>query len=151
MSHTQPPRQRLESGVHHFIHIADGAVRDGPHAAQRTMNVAVDLAPKRAVSVRLVQILHHVDFGARRTRDLFRVLGPRVRIARGMLAISRLNHDRNGAAHHRAGMRHEVGTRLQIEAVAGRILTGDLLPSVINCRSIPAAQFQHIAGSELSV
>src|SRR4029077_16190049 len=54
----QTPRQRLESGLSHFVDIADASVNDCADTANRTVKVACHLAPERAEQSRLVEVLH---------------------------------------------------------------------------------------------
>ena len=63
MSDAQPASDRLESNASHLIQVSDPAVRYCPHAPEGLVNVAVYLAPERAESPRLIQILHDNNLG----------------------------------------------------------------------------------------
>ena len=58
MTDAETTSQSFESGVGHFIDIADRAIDDGAHAAEGAVHVAVHLAPEGADDAWLVEILH---------------------------------------------------------------------------------------------
>ena len=57
-----------------------------------------------------------------------------------MVSIARLANDRDGVADHRAHLRHKVGGLFEVEAIAPGVVLGDLLPTVVDRRRIPAPQ-----------
>ena len=88
VAHAQTPGQGFESGVVHFVQIADGPVGNCAHAAEGAVNVRVDFAPERADHVGLVEILHDDDFGCRVRRR--RSVGTRSIASRGLLCAALL-------------------------------------------------------------
>src|ERR1041385_2476078 len=92
MRDAEPASQSFESRIVHLVQVADRAVGNGSHAAQRAMGVAVDFAPKRADNPRFVQVLQDDNFWARRRGDVATVLAPGVRVRLLMFRIARLNN-----------------------------------------------------------
>lgn len=78
MARRQLTCEGLEAGVVHFIEVADGAIHDGSHAADRPHHGAVHLADTGAEGMRPVEVLHHEEgryqpttSGATRTMPAF--------------------------------------------------------------------------------
>jgi hypothetical protein len=56
------PRESLESGLSHLIHIADASVNNCSDATNGPMKIRGYLAPERAEQTRLVKVLHNYNF-----------------------------------------------------------------------------------------
>jgi hypothetical protein len=54
----QTPRQHLESGLSHFVNIADASINDCADSANRTVKIACHFTPELAEQSRLVEVLH---------------------------------------------------------------------------------------------
>ena len=82
VAHAQPPGQRLEARAVHLVQVADGAVDDRAHAAQRAVEIAGDLAPEGPDHAGLVEVLDHHDLRPRHAADVLAVFAPGVGILR---------------------------------------------------------------------
>ena len=127
------------------LHIADSTVADCADTAERAMDVTIHFAPKRTYDRRLVEVLHDDDFRSGLGCDIPPVLAPRLGVVPGVLPIAWLENHGDGISHHWAHLRHEVPGLLQVERFGGGITCGDLLPTVVDRRSVPALQFQQRA------
>src|SRR5262245_66328382 len=94
MTDAQPSGQRLETRITHLVQVAYTAVHNRPDAAQRVVNIRVDLAPERTDEIRLVQILHDDDLRSRDARQVSAIFIPSVGIMFTMIGSARLSDDR---------------------------------------------------------
>jgi len=113
------------------------------------MSIAVDLAPKGPEHPWFVEVLDHDNLWSRRRSQVAAILGPAVWIGLAMGGIARLNHDRDGLADHRTHLGHEIASFFEVERVSRGIMPGDLFPTIIDCRSIPAFQLEQFSMGKL--
>ena len=88
MTHAQPARDPFEPCRSHFINIANGTVDYRAYTAHHRMNVRIDLAPKRAKHLRLVQVLNNHDLGARLGSYIFAIFIPSNTLSRRPTAVN---------------------------------------------------------------
>jgi len=148
ISRHQPPGEGLKADAIHLVEVADAAVDDRADAAQRSVDAAVDFAPKRPDHPRLVEVLHHHDLRPRHAADVGPILAPGVWVVLRMLPVARLADDRHGVADHRPHRRHEIASLLEIEAVFRGVVPGDLLPTVVDGGRVPALKLQQFGVSQ---
>ena len=151
MAHRQLPGERLEARPLHLVEVADGAVHDRPHAADRPHDRAVHFAQGCPGRMRPVEVLHDQDLRARLLAHVAPVFGPGARMLLGMVGVARLDHHRHGVADHRPHLGHEVGERLAADSLPRRVVGRDLLPAVVDRGRIEAAEFQQGGLIELRV
>jgi hypothetical protein len=138
----------FETGVGHFIDIADRAVDDGAHAAEGAVHVAVHLTPEGADRARLVEILHADDLGTRNAGDVATVFVPAVGIGLAMRLVARLDDHGDSVTDHWPHLWHEVAGFFEVEGIRGRIALGDLLPAVVDGGGVPALELEEVGVRE---
>ena len=100
MAYAKASSEGFESGVGHFIDVADRAVGDGSHAAEGAVNVAVHFTPEGADHARLVEILHDDNLWSRDASHVSPILVSGVRIHLAMGFVAWLNNDGDSIADH---------------------------------------------------
>ena len=61
-----------------------------------------------------------------------------------MLNFAGLNYDCHRVPNHRPNLRHEISGGLQVKRVGSRVVSGDLLPAVVEGRRIPALELKKL-------
>jgi len=145
---TESAGQCLESGVVHFVNIADGSVSDGADAAEGFVDVAIHFSPEGAVGVGFVEVLDDDNFGSVDGRNVVAVLVPCVRIFFGVFGVAGLDDTGDGVADHGAHGGHEVVGFFVVEGVSCGVLLSDLFPAVVDGGGIPAFELKEFRVGE---
>jgi hypothetical protein len=151
MADTEAFGEGFETGVVHFIEIADAAIGYGADAAEGFVRVAVYLAPEGADDVGFIKVLHDDYFGAGDAGDVTAVIEPGVGIL-FVRCVAGFDNDGDGVADHRTHVRHEVAGLFEVESIAGGVVFRDLFPAVVDGGSVPAFELEKIGmGQRLHV
>ncbi len=142
VAYTKAAGEGFETGVVHFVEVADCTVRNRPDAAEGAVDVAVHLAPEGAVGVGFVEILDDDDFWAGDGADVGAVLFPSCRVVLRVLCIAGLYDTGHGIANHRSHVWHEIVGFLEVEGVEGGVVLGGLFPAVVDRGGIPAFKLE---------